>query len=303
MKEKGFTYLGCVDGESIFCNLSNEESIKSALEFLGKLTGEEWDFVQESYGLCNIVFYKKSMFKVFGASIRFCGKNKVELPLNCSSCYKMFANISFDLSFDFSNFDTSNVVSMYTMFYGCKFSDDFCLNLNTSRVEDMDNMFSRTEFGKNFCLGDEFCTSSVESMANMFAYTKISEGFSLGDKFDTSKVEVMYNMFTNAELPEGFSLGDKFCTSNVVDMSGMFSQISLPVGFRLGDKFDTRSVEDAAEMFYGCFFNDDFVLPSNFVLASDAKTDDMFGWCNLPHSMTIRSFTEVTDTIQALKRL
>lgn len=37
---KGFTFLGVVKGESIYCNLDNEESIKKTLEFLGQFIDE-----------------------------------------------------------------------------------------------------------------------------------------------------------------------------------------------------------------------------------------------------------------------
>ena len=92
MKARGLTYLGKVEGEKIFCNLDSKESIKNCLEFLEKLTGEEWETFKEESGNENLVFYKTSMFEVVASYyLHFkANNNKVELPLNCSSCENMF---------------------------------------------------------------------------------------------------------------------------------------------------------------------------------------------------------------------
>ena len=56
MKARGLTYLGIVEGEKIFCNLKSEDSISNCLEFLEKLTGENWDTFKEKTGNKNLVF-------------------------------------------------------------------------------------------------------------------------------------------------------------------------------------------------------------------------------------------------------
>ena len=205
MKAKGFTYLGIVEGEKIFCNLDSEESIKNCLEFLKKLTGEEWETLKEESGNENLVFYRTSMFEQF-AYLHFKGGNKIELPLNCSSCFSMFedCNLSVDLFID-NEFDTS-------------------------KVEDMNFMFLNCKLPKGFSLGDKFDVSSVEDMSYMFQNCKLPEDFSLGDKFDTSSVKDMSFMFQNCRLPEDFSLGDKFNTSSVKNMHNMFYECVLPEG-------------------------------------------------------------------------
>ena len=60
---KGFTFLGVVEGESIYCDLSSHQSIKKTLEFLEQLTGEEWvtesDYLISSWSntIKDIIFF------------------------------------------------------------------------------------------------------------------------------------------------------------------------------------------------------------------------------------------------------
>ena len=145
MKAKGFTYLGIVEGEKIFCNLESDDSINNCLEFLEKLTGEEWETFREASGNENLVFYKTSMyFDMLDFYLVFRGGKYVELPLNCSSCEHMFedCNLSVDLFID-NEFDTSKVEDMNFMFQNCRLPEGFSLGdkFDTSRVKNMDFMF------------------------------------------------------------------------------------------------------------------------------------------------------------------
>lgn len=42
---KGYTYLGCIDGESIFCNLDLEKSVSACLDYVNEKTGKVWGYL------------------------------------------------------------------------------------------------------------------------------------------------------------------------------------------------------------------------------------------------------------------
>ena len=211
MKIKGLTYLGCVEGEKIFCNLESESSTKKCLMYLENLTGEEWKSVRETKGNKNLVFYKTSMFKIQNDDLHFKGGSSVELPLNCSSCYYMF--------------------------YECALPEVFTLGdkFDTSGVVDMSHMFFRCRMPKGFTLGDKFDTSKVVDMRYMFSNCELPEGFTLGDKFNTSNMRYAYLMFYECVLPEDFTLGDLFSISNAKNTVNMFQKCRLPEGKKVED--------------------------------------------------------------------
>ena len=206
---KGYTFLGIVDGELIYCNLSSEESIKNMLEFLGKLTGEEWDTYVESCGLCNRVFYRRSMYSI-DTSIRsylhFNENTKwAELPLNCSSCYRMFSKCRIGgdaLVFD-ERFNTSNVADMTMMFNNCLFSD------NTS-------------------LGDHFITHNVRRANEMFYNCKFGDNCSLGDNFEITD-ENCVDLFYQCDPPVSFDFGKSFHIKSKEQLMLMLYGMVLPL--------------------------------------------------------------------------
>ena len=205
MKVKGFTYLGCIEGEEVFCNLESEESVNSCLEYLKSITGEEWSTFREKHGNRNLVFYKTSMFVFNSNYLHFTGGSSVELPLNCSSCYKMFEDCEFPEGCSLEEGKTSNVTDMYWMFYGCKFPKVFSLgeNFDTSSVTNMDGMFVGCILSEGFSLGNSFNTLNVINMGCMFAGCNFPEDFSLNDNFDVSNVKNTFWMFDDCKLPEG----------------------------------------------------------------------------------------------------
>ena len=124
---------------------------------------------------------------------------------------------------DLSDFDTSNITNMDSMFEWC--------------------------YAKHIHLGNKFNTSKVESMKFMFCSSKIRK-LELPEYFNTRNVENMEGMFYCCSAEE-INLGKAFYTSNVRDMSRMFSCSSLKK-LDLGDNFDTSNVEDMSCMFEDC---------------------------------------------------
>ena len=123
------------------------------------------------------------------------------------------------LDIDLSNFDTSNVTDMSTMFYGMSNLTSLNLsNFDTSRVTDMSSMFT-------------------------FMYNLTTLNLS---NFDTSKVTDMHDMFQGLKLTS-LDLSN-FDTSNVTDMNTMFANMPNLITLDLSN-FDTSQVTDMSDMF------------------------------------------------------
>ena len=138
--------------------------------------------------------------------------------------YGMFANCENLISVDLSNFDTSNVVSLNSLFYGC------------------DNLTS-------VIFGENFVTSKVTNMALMFMFCENLQDLNLSG-FDTSKVTDMNHMFCNC-----FSIANldiyHFNTANVINMEYMFSDCNTITSLNLSS-WDTSNVTSMYGMFRGC---------------------------------------------------
>jgi surface protein len=139
---------------------------------------------------------------------------------------------------DITNWDTSRVTDMSSMFYNTKnFNQE--LKWDTSSVTDMNCMFfNLRRFNKEL----KWDTSNVTDMNRMFNYAK---KFNKELKWDTSKVTAMNSMFYGAE---SFNKELKWDTSKVTDMSRMFQNAKK---FNQELKWDTSNVTDMGYMFNG----------------------------------------------------
>jgi len=73
-----------------------------------------------------------------------------------------------------SDWDTSNVTDINSVFYGSKFNQDIS-NWNTSNVTDMRNMFYGSKFNQDISMWD---ISSVTDMSWMFAHSEFNQDIS-----------------------------------------------------------------------------------------------------------------------------
>ena len=103
---------------------------------------------------------------------------------------------------DLSEFDTSQVTSMYEAFYQCSNLTSIDLtNVNTSKVTDMDMMFKECTNLTSLDVSN-FDTSNVTSMASMFLGNWNLTSLDVSN-FDTSKVRKMIYMFySDSELTD-----------------------------------------------------------------------------------------------------
>ena len=155
----------------------------------------------------------------------------------------LLANI---LDIDVSNFNTSNVTNMYSMFSGMsKITSLDVSNFDTSKVTNMSHMFNSMHNLSSLNLSN-FDTSNVKEMYNMFYDMFNLNTLNLSD-FNTSKVIDMRQMFSGVRSLTSLDVSN-FDTSKVTDMSNMFSGMHNLTSLNLSN-FDTSKVTDMSDMF------------------------------------------------------
>ena len=180
-------------------------------------------------------------------------------------------------SLDLSGFDTSNVINMQGMFGTCSSLKSLDLrSFDTSKVKNMKGIFCQ-------CLALEsinvssFDTSNVTDMSRMFVKCESIPSLDLNN-FDTSKVTDMSGMFEYCEKLKSLAISG-FNTSNVMDMSDMFSHCyALPALYL--SMFDTSNVRNMYRMFYGSRSLSVLDL-SSFDTSSLANMIEMFAECSV----------------------
>ena len=195
---------------------------------------------------------------------------------NVISMESMFSNCVKLKTVDVSKFDTSNVTSMKWMFgirselesYGDLEYVDVS-GFNTSKVTDMSSMFQNQSHLNNLDVSG-FNTSNVTSMYYMFHNCKSLETLDVSG-FDTSNVTDMKYMFGNCNKLEVIDVS-KFDTSNVTDMMAMFSNCHSVKKLDVSG-FDTSNVTNMRSMFYNCTSLEE-VDVSNF----DTRNVTDMGW-------------------------
>ena len=197
------------------------------------------------------------------------------------------------LELDLSNFDTSKVTNMETMFYGLSSLTTLNLsNFDTSKVTNMETMFYGLSSLTTLNLSN-FDTSKVTNMGGMFAYMSNLTSLNLSN-FDTSKVKYMNGMFYGMSNPTSLDLSN-FNTSKVMRMDEMFHGMSSLTFLNLSS-FDTSQVTDMLGMFRG-MSNLTTLNLSNFDTSKVTNMINMFyGMSNLI-TLNLSNFdtSQVTD--------
>ena len=150
------------------------------------------------------------------------------------------------LELDLSNFDTSKVTNMFSMFGGMSSLTTLNLsNFDTSKVMRMDYMFQGMFNLTNLNLSS-FNTSKVTNMNYMFHSMRSLTTLNLSS-FNTSQVTNMRAMFSNIFNLTSLDLSN-FDTSQVTDMYCMFYDMRSLTTLDLSN-FDTSKVWDMNYMF------------------------------------------------------
>ena len=187
---------------------------------------------------------------------------------------------------DLSNFNTSNVTSMESMFAGCSSLTSLDLSsFNTSKVTNMYSMFSNCSSLTSIDLSS-FNTSNVTNMYGMFKYCSTLTSLDLSS-FNTSEVTSMYGMFEYCSTLTSLDLSG-FNTSKVTNMDFMFSNCSSLTNLDLNG-FNTSKVTDMGYMFYYCSSLTSLDL-NNFNTSIVTNMDFMFSNCSSLTTVDLNGF-------------
>ena len=221
---------------------------------------------------------------------------KVYLNTNSNSMfYSMYSEEKLKniLELDLSNFDTSKVTNMYSMFSGM--SKLTTLNLSgfdTSKVTNMNSMFYYMSNLTSLDLS-HFDTSKVTNMYSMFYGMSNLATLNLSS-FDTSQVTNMNSMFRDIFKLTALDISS-FDTSKVTDMNAMFYGMRNLTVLNLYN-FDTSMVTNMGYMFYG-MSNLATLNLSSFDTSNVTSMRSMFGGVSSIATINLSNFdtSQVTN--------
>ncbi|MBI0092561.1 BspA family leucine-rich repeat surface protein [Lactobacillus sp. M0403] len=195
-----------------------------------------------------------------------------------------------------SNFDTSQVTSMLSMFANDKNLKSLDLSgFNTSNVTDMSKLFKSCSALTNLDVSS-FNTAKVKDMSTMFNLCTSLTNLNLNN-FDTKNVENMNSMFYACRNLSSLSISN-FNTAKVTDMTAMFGMC-----FKLSNlnvaSFDTSNVKQAVGMFLYCMSLNQLDV-SHFNTSNITSTNGMFAECTNLTKIDVSHFKtdKVTDMME-----
>lgn len=214
------------------------------------------------------------------------------IPINATSCRKMFYGCKSLENIDLSRFDTKNIVTMCCMFMNCKNLKQLDLSsFSTGNVREMTHMFFRCSSLEQVNLSG-LDTHNVEYMGQMFYGCESLKQLDLS-RFNTEKVLYMGEMFSNCKSLKQLDLSN-FNTEKVVIMQYMFNDCSALEQLNISN-FDTKCTSFIDGMFWGCTRLTDLDI-SSFDMEEKVGTRGMFGYCNaLKHLKVNHSFSLVSE--------
>lgn len=214
------------------------------------------------------------------------------IPINATSCRKMFYGCKSLENINLSRFDTKNIVTMCCMFMNCKNLKQLDLSrFSTGNVREMTHMFFRCSSLKQVNLSG-LDTHNVEYMGQMFYGCESLKQLDL-NSFNTEKVFYMGEMFSNCKSLKQLDLSN-FNTEKVVIMQYMFNDCSALEQLNISN-FDTKCTSFMDGMFWGCTRLSDLDI-SSFDMEEKIGTRGMFGYCNaLKHLKVNHSFSLVSE--------
>ena len=210
-----------------------------------------------------------------------------------TSMHSMFNGCSSLTSLDLSSFNTSAVTSMGYMFWDCGSLTSLDLSsFDTSAVTSMDSMFNGCSSLTSLDLSS-FDTSAVTSMDSMFWDCSALTSLDLSS-FDTSAVKGMWYMFYNCSSLTSLDVSS-FDTSAITNMNFMFDNCSSLTSLDLSS-FNTSAVTRMDYMFDNCSSLTSLDL-SSFNTSAVTRMDYMFDNCSSLTSLDLSSFntSAVTD--------
>ncbi len=190
---------------------------------------------------------KISVYKKSDTELVLASDYKIVAPTDCTKMFNACASL---VNLDLSNFDTSKVTIMHTMFQNCNklVSLKGLENWNTENVTSMLAMFNKC-FSLTELDISNFNTSKVTTMKSAFSACSALNKLDVSH-FDTSKVTDMQAMFHNCSALGELDVSN-FDTSNVKTMDGIFYGCSALKNIDVSN-FDTSNVTNMQLMFFNC---------------------------------------------------
>lgn len=271
-----------LEGKVYSLNVNSEEERERVKEAVNSNSLAKYDWFEEVMGEKHWVLYDTAMYEVIhiysvGSFLHYREGSALApiIPINATSCFKMFEVCRNLTTLDSSRFNTKNIVDMGCMFLDCENLMSLNVsNFDTSKVTDMGYMF-------NGCCSlttlniSNFDTSKVTTMSKMFANCGRLKSLDLSN-FDTSEVIDMYYMFSDCTKLVNLNLSS-FNTSKVTSMEGMFRSCLKLTSFDLSN-FDTSKVTTMSHMFTNCYNVKQLDL-SNFDTSNVFDMSAMFFKC------------------------
>lgn len=302
---------------SYIVDLTSESAKEDCVQALRRNTHRSFAWYKEKSGNQNWVLFDLAQYSIDSDAGMFLRVKEIpegtlELPVNASSCYKMFSGIELNNKFSFTNaFNTSEIVTMANMFENAVFTKTiyFPTNFTSENVKDMSFMFlgakvevpfkftdsfnarnaislkqifCDAEFYGDFELPNSFSPVSANSLEAMFSSLKVKGHFSLPEGFDTQSVINMSRMFSNFKFPKDFKLPKYFYTDNVKDLSAMFCGAVLPTEHNILENFRTGNCINFNSMFLHAELPDNFSLPESFSTGNAVNMLRLFYGCTFP---------------------
>lgn len=302
---------------SYIVDLTSESAKEDCVQALRRNTHRSFAWYKEKSGNQNWVLFDLAQYSIDSDAGMFLRVKEIpegtlELPVNASSCYKMFSGIELNNKFSFTNaFNTSEIVTMANMFENAVFTKTiyFPTNFTSKNVKDMSfmflgakveipfkftdsfnarnaislkQMFCDAEFYGDFELPDSFSPVSANSLEAMFSSLKVKGHFSLPEGFDTQSVINMSRMFSNFKFPKDFKLPKYFYVDNVKDLSAMFCGAVLPTEHNILENFRTGNCINFNSMFLHAELPDNFSLPESFSTGNAVNMLRLFYGCTFP---------------------
>lgn len=302
---------------SYIVDLTSESAKEDCVQALRRNTHRSFAWYKEKSGNQNWVLFDLAQYNIDSDAGMFLRVKEIpegtlELPVNASSCYKMFSGIELNNKFSFTNaFNTSEIVTMANMFENAIFTKTiyFPTNFTSENVKDMSfmflgakvevpfkftdsfnarnaislkQMFCNAEFYCDFELPNSFSPVSANSLEAMFSSLKVKGHFSLPEGFDTQSVINMSRMFSNFKFPKDFKLPKYFYTDNIKDLSAMFCGAVLPTEHNILENFRTGNCINFNSMFLHAELPDNFSLPESFSTGNAVNMLRLFYGCTFP---------------------
>lgn len=241
-------------------DLYNEDARKECRLKLNEDTGRDFNWFREETGLNNWVLYDSKMYTVehdgnylFLHYIEDCGKDPI-IPIDVSSCHRMFSNYKILTELDFNSFSTVNVTIMDYMFADSLYFEHLDLSsFNTANLRTMNYMFKG-------------CTNLLS--------VKL-------DSFDTSNVDLMEGVFEHCTEIRELDLSS-FSATHAINVGKMFAYCTNLREVNLS-RFNPRYAIDVTGMFFRCenlmeIYAYDFIMPRLLF----GRTGFFFGCVSLP---------------------